>query len=167
MRQCLSDECTDHEPETTNVYELDQEVAIFRREVQNATKEIQGLMGEIIGIRQTTAGEPTRQMETTIRVNNKTETAIIDSGADINYVNKEWCTQNGIEYQVTGYGKIKAYDGSYVQGLIRKATTEFKIQGNKGRQVFHVFTETGRDNIVLGMPWLEDENPAIDWKTKK
>ena len=71
-------------------------------------------MGKIIRVQKTTTGEPTQQMETTIRVNNRMETAIIDSGADINYVNKEWCIQNGIEYQVTGYGKIKAYDGSIV-----------------------------------------------------
>jgi hypothetical protein len=106
--------------ETTDVYELDQEVAIFRKEIQSVTKEIQGLMGKIIRVRKTTTEEPTRQMETTIRVNNRTETAIIDSGAGINYVNKEWCTQNEIEYQVTGYGKIKAYNGPIVRGLIRK-----------------------------------------------
>jgi hypothetical protein len=47
MRQCLDDKSTDHEPETTDVYELDQEVAIFRKEIQSATKEIQGLMGKI------------------------------------------------------------------------------------------------------------------------
>jgi Retrotransposon gag protein/Zinc knuckle len=167
MRQCLDDKCTDHEPETTDVYELDQEVAIFREEIRNATKEIKDLMGTLIRVRKTTTEGPTRQMETTIRVNNKTETAIIDSGADINYVNKEWCTQNGIEYQITGYGKIKAYDGSIVQELIRKATIEFELQGHQGRQIFHVFTETGKDKIVLGMPWLEDENPEIDWKTKE
>jgi hypothetical protein len=26
--------------------------------------------------------------------------AIIDSGADINYANKEWCLQNGIKYDM-------------------------------------------------------------------
>ena len=45
-------------------------------------------------------------METTIRVNDKTETAIIDSGVDINYVNKEWCEQDGIDYQVRDYGRL-------------------------------------------------------------
>ena len=101
-------------------------------------------------------------METTIRVNDKAETAIID-----NYVNKEWCEQNGIDYQTTGYGKIRAYDGSTVQELIRKATIEFEVQGTKGRQTFHVFKETGQDNIVLGMPWLVEENPAINWKNER
>jgi hypothetical protein len=89
-------------------------------------------------------------METTIRVNNETETAIIDSGADINYVNKEWCEKNGIEYQITGYGKIRAYDGSIVQELIRNATVEFEMQGSKGF-TYSLFTKTGRDDIVSGM----------------
>ena len=40
MRQRFDDTCTDHEIETTNVYELDQGVSIFREEIQNATREI-------------------------------------------------------------------------------------------------------------------------------
>ena len=167
MRQCFDEECTDHEPETTDIYEMDQEVAIFRKEVQSATKEIKDLVEQVIRVRGTTTEGPVRQMETTIRINDKKEAAIIDSGADINYVNKEWCEQNGIDYQITGYGKIKAYDGSTVQEEIRKATIEFEIQGMKGQQIFHVFKETGQDNIVLGMPWLVEANPAIDWRTKE
>ena len=54
-------------------------------------------------------------MEATVLINGETEAAIIDSGADINYANEEWCSQNGIKYEITGYGKIKAYDESYVQ----------------------------------------------------
>ena len=167
MRQCPDDKCTQHEIETTDIYDIDQEVSIFRKEIQNATKEIQGLMGKIITIRKISNEGPTRQMETKIKVNDKIETAIIDSGADINYANEGWCSQNGIDYEVTGYGKVKAYDGSFVQEYIRKATVEFEIQGTTQRQVFHILKETGDDSIVLGMPWLEGENPAIDWKTKR
>ena len=84
----------------TDVYDLDQEVSIFREEIRSATKEIRNLMGNIIRIRGITKGEPTRQMETTIRVNKKMEKAIIDSGADINYANEKWCSQNGTNYEV-------------------------------------------------------------------
>ena len=101
-----------------------------------------------------------------MKVNGKKKKAIIDSGADINYANEKWCSQNEINCRITGYGKIKAYDGSYVQEQIRKATIEFEIHGIKQQQVFHILTEIGNDNIVLGMPWLESEKPAIDWKTK-
>jgi hypothetical protein len=54
----------------------------------------------------------------------------------------------------------------YVQDYVRKATFEFEIQGEVQRQIFHVLSETGQDNIVLGMPWLESENPEIDWKER-
>jgi hypothetical protein len=72
-----------------------------------------------------------RQMGTTIKVSDKRGKAIIDSGADINYANEKWCSQNGINYEITGYGKVKAYDGSFVLEYIRKATIEFEIQGIK------------------------------------
>ena len=70
-------------------------------------------MGNIIRIRGVTEGKPTRQMEATIKVNGKKERAIIDSGADINYANEKWCSQKITK--ITRYGRIKAYDGSYVQ----------------------------------------------------
>ena len=72
-------------------------------------------MENIIRIRGVTEGKPTRQMETSMKVNGKKKKAIIDSGADINYANEKWCSQNEINCRITGYGKIKAYDGSYVQ----------------------------------------------------
>ena len=167
MRQCPDDKCTEHNPETTDVYDLDQEVAIFRKEIQDATQEIRNLMGTVIRIRRTTTEGPVQQMETTIRVNDKEEKAIIDSGADINYVNYEWCRQNGIRHKSHGYGKMKAYDGTYVTGLIRKASIMLEIQGKKRWQTFCVLTETGEDNTVLGMPWLQDENLEIDWKIRE
>jgi hypothetical protein len=105
-------------------------------------------------------------METTVRVLGETMKAIIDSGADINYVNKDWCSRKKINYKITGYGKIRAYNETYVHDFVRKATFEFEINGEMQRQTFHVLAETGNDDMVLGMPWLENENPRIDWKKR-
>jgi len=165
---CLRKGCicgTSHEVETTTVYDLDKEVSIFREQIQKATKEIQDFrsMHKISGI----SGEtPTKQMETTVRVLDEDTKSIIDSGADINYVNKEWCSRKGIHYKVTGYGKIKAYNETFVEDYVRKTTFEFELDGKKQRQIFHVLTDTGKDEMVLGMPWLESENPVIDWKER-
>jgi hypothetical protein len=174
MRQCLHERCEQHDEETTITHDLDQEVSIFRKEIKDATKEIanvkeklQGLTSDKAKIRKVTGLSSSRQMEITVEVNEKTEKAIIDSGADINYANTEWCNQHGITYEVTGYGKIKAYDESYVQEMIRKATIEFRLNEEDHRQVFHVLKETGKDNMVLGMPWLVSTNPLIDWEKRE
>jgi hypothetical protein len=37
----------------------------------------------------------------------KEEKAIIDNGADVNYLNQEWCDKEKIRYEISGYGKIK------------------------------------------------------------
>jgi hypothetical protein len=165
MKQCLNEQCNLHDMETTTVYDLDKEVAIFRKEIQKATDELRNFK-ETHKIRGIAGETPTRQMETTIRILGEDTEAIIDSGADINYVNKNWCRQKGIQYQITGYGKIRAYDDTYVQDYVRKATFEFRINGERQKQIFHVLNETGKDKVVLGMPWLESENPTIDWKKR-
>jgi hypothetical protein len=51
--------------------------------------------------------------------------------------------------------------------MSEEATIEFEVQGKQQRQMFYVLTETGDDRVVLGMPWLAEENPLIDWKNRK
>ena len=166
MKQCWYSQCGLHDAENTQVCEIDQEVSIFRKEIRNAAMEIRGLARNMARIRRTSGDESTKQMNATILVDNEEVSAIIDSGADINYANEEWCLRNGIKYDTTGYGKIKAYDGSYTQEHIREASIGFQIQGVQQEQIFQVLKETGEDNVVLGMPWLESENPKIDWKER-
>jgi hypothetical protein len=103
------------------------------------------------------------QVEVTILVNGHEETAIIDSGANINYVNSKWCHQRGIKTRYIGYGKIKAYDGQYVQEYLYETNLTFKTQGQKHTQKFQVLKHTGQDPIVLGMPWLRKYNPTMNW----
>jgi hypothetical protein len=50
-------------------------------------------------------------MTTKVKVGKTTITVIIDSGADINYVNKKWCDKMQIPYKMTGWGWIKSYKG--------------------------------------------------------
>ena len=53
----------------------------------NVREKIQDLVNDETKIRKTTGITSSHQMEITVKVNNKTEKAIIDSGADINYAN--------------------------------------------------------------------------------
>jgi hypothetical protein len=92
--------------------------------------------------------------------------AVIDSGADINYVNEEWCNEKRIPYKMTGWGWIKGYSGEKVRTKILEARIGIKVQGKYSRVKFSVLKETGDDKLVLGIPWLEKANPVIDWRER-
>ena len=43
---------------------------------------------------------------------------------------------------------------------------EFEFDKEIQQRKFRVITETGTDLMVLGMPWLRDTNPEIDWQKR-
>jgi hypothetical protein len=99
-------------------------------------------------------------------VGNKTITAIVDSGADIDYVNKKWCEDMKIPYKVTGWGWVGGYKGDKEKTKLLEANIKIRVQGRFCRTRFTVLEETGDDVLVLGDPWLRDQNPDIDWKKR-
>jgi hypothetical protein len=105
-------------------------------------------------------------MTTKVKVGKETITAIIDSGADINYVNKGWCDKMKIPYKMTGWGWVRSYKGEKTRTRILEASIKTRIQGKFCRARFTVLEETGDDLLVFGDPWLADQNPDIDWKKR-
>jgi len=53
---------------------------------------------------------------------------IIDSGANVNYANREWCKRANIEMTNTGPREIRAYDGAFIKDEIHEAVIAFKIR---------------------------------------
>ena len=50
------------------------------------------------------------------------------------------------------------------KGTITQSTTlDLNISGRTKPVEFYI-TGLGRQNLILGFPWLEEENPDIDWK---
>ena len=117
---------------------------------------------EISGVDQVT----TTQLSLTALVKGKETQAIVDSGANINYANKPWCVRMGIRIWYQGFGEIKAYNGHRIQVHIYEADIEFNILGQKQKQRFSVLSNTGKDDLVLGMPWLIRYDPQIDWANR-
>ena len=78
----------------------------------------------------------------------------------------KWCDQQGFKIKTQGYGWIKSYDGKWKKIPKRTANIAFRLQGKYQRQIFKVLEETDDDLMVLGMPWLANENPKIDWKKR-
>ena len=56
-------------------------------------------------------------MSVKVKVEKKTITAIVDSGANINYVNKNWCDTLGLPYKMVGWGWVKSYKGEKTPAL--------------------------------------------------
>ena len=112
------------------------------------------------------SSEQKGQLLTEVKVGKATITAVIDSGADINYVNEQWCKEEKIPYRMTGWGWIKSYNGEKTRTKILEAKIGIKVQGKYSRTKFSVLKETGDDKLVLGIPWLEKANPVIDWKER-
>ena len=153
-------------PTNTNIIEALRET-IKRLEDHRKKGETyeQELRNEVYRIRQTKLRLGS-QMTTKVKVGKTTITAIIDSGADINYVNKKWCDKMQIPYKMTGWGWIKSYKGEKSRTNILEANIKTRIQGKFCRTRFTVLEETGDDLLVLGDPWLAEQNPDIDWKKR-
>ena len=55
MKQCLDNKCMQYDVETSTIYDKDQEISIFRKEIQDVTTEIRNLVGNVTKIRKTCA----------------------------------------------------------------------------------------------------------------
>ena len=91
--------------------------------------------------------------------------ALVDSGADISCINQHFIQKNNlptmklpipIRARNADHSNNKSGDIWYtcdlfvnIQELIQKVT-------------LHVMT-CGKENIILGLPWLKQANPTIDW----
>ena len=39
--------------------------------------------------------------------------------------------------------------------------------GERLKQTRLYVTRLGKQNVILGFPWLQDENPTVDWKSSE
>jgi hypothetical protein len=106
------------------------------------------------------------QIDINVRVGKEDVTAIIDCGANVDYVNEAWCRARGFKEEELGRGSMEGYDGSITRIKLREAEIPFEFQGKQMRQKFRIIKETSTDLLVLGMPWLKEENPAINWQKR-
>ena len=58
----------------------------------------------------TTKATQAKQLDTKVIVGNETITAIVDSGADVDYINKEWCEEKKFIVNDLGEGWMEGFD---------------------------------------------------------
>jgi len=95
--------------------------------------------------------------------------ALIDSGAGGTFIDKKFTEQNGIAL-IPIEKKIQIFnaDGTKNNSGTIEHCIWLKIQmGKKKISTRFLVTELGKDKMILGLPWLKQYNPKIDWNTGK
>ena len=95
--------------------------------------------------------------------------ALIDSGAGEIFIDQNHTWK--MEYKLTELETlVKAYnmDGTEnKKGTIKNyVNLEFSLNGKKFKEQFYV-TGLRKQKIILGLPWLKEHNPEINWQTGK
>jgi hypothetical protein len=93
--------------------------------------------------------------------------ALLDSGADGLFIDETFARNNDFTlYELPG--PLNAYN---VDGMLNKKGTitsyveaDLKIGDQIKKTRLHV-TGLGKQNVILGFPWLKDEKPTVDWKS--
>jgi hypothetical protein len=64
--------------------------------------------------------------------------------------------------------KVMNVDGTPNEaGLITEiADVILHYKGHSECTIFTV-TQTGKDDVILGLPWLKQHNPEVDWRTEE
>ena len=94
--------------------------------------------------------------------------ALIDSGAGISCINWGFVRKQRIPTQrLKTPIQARNVDNSVnSKGVIRFTTTLFLDIGGITRRATLYVMNLGNENIILGLPWLKDVNPSIDWVNK-
>jgi hypothetical protein len=78
-----------------------------------------------------------------------------------------WARSNNIPLiELSTPQRVIGIQGKELSHQIRfKAKLELEVEGRTFKQVFFTMP-TGETKLILGLEWLEEANPVIDWKTK-
>ncbi|KIN99395.1 hypothetical protein M404DRAFT_30453 [Pisolithus tinctorius Marx 270] len=93
-------------------------------------------------------------------------TALVDSGAEISCINWGFVQKHRIPTQqlTEPILAINADGTQNAKGkILFSATLYFRIKGLVHQFFFHIIN-CGLENVILGLPWLQENNPIVDWR---
>jgi len=95
--------------------------------------------------------------------------AMIDSGATEDFIDREVCNKHGIK-MITGKSQWEIYlaDGkTRAMGPVTHMTkVPMDISSHRELATFQV-ANLQNDKVILGMPWLREHNPTMDWNARR
>lgn len=95
--------------------------------------------------------------------------AMIDSGATGNFINGSVIRKYGLPTEKLAQPKALAVvDGRPIEaGRVTHCTPEMRLStDNHNEDISLWITSLGRHDVILGLPWLEANNPRIDWNAR-
>ncbi|KAG9016577.1 hypothetical protein FRB90_002945 [Tulasnella sp. 427] len=94
-------------------------------------------------------------------------TALIDSGATSNFINKTFVQENHIPTQRKIFPRFPvAIDGHAMEPIEREVQGELRMGAHREKIVMDV-AGIGKHTTILGTPWLHKHNPQIDWRKRR
>ncbi len=93
-------------------------------------------------------------------------TTLLDSGATTNFINENFVQEHHIRtHDLPSPQPLFNVDGTLNKaGTVNKyASLKLTIRKHTERIPFTV-TNIGSDNAIIGLTWLRQHNPSIDWK---
>ncbi len=99
---------------------------------------------------------------------NRSARILVDSGASKKFVSLDFCRRHHLPIGPTRRAStVRLADGSERSSRLRVFDAELSLGPYRERGDFIVMPLTGHDfDVILGMPWLEAVNPAIDWRAR-
>lgn len=98
----------------------------LKEKVEELTNEIKALK-TAMKICKTTTDEIVPQLKTKVIINKREVEVTVNSGADVNYVNEEWCEQQKFQVKTQGYGWVKSYNGRWKK-VPKRIANKHRIQ---------------------------------------
>ena len=96
-------------------------------------------------------------------------TALIDSGATGNFMHIDFVKQYNIPQELKEYPiPLEVVDGRPIStGHITHSTPSMHVLINQDHteKISLDIAPIGRHQLILGIPWLKQHNPAINWQT--
>lgn len=124
-------------------------------------------------LRQLCATGDHRQLFFWVVVEGKVVQAMMDSGAQGNFISPDIAVLHRFPTQVKEDPyQLTVVDGtstSYQDGNVNVETEPLVMITPSGHteEIQFDVTEIGQHQIILGMPWLQKHNPTVDWKTQE
>ena len=107
------------------------------------------------------------EIQTTDTAEAKSGPALVDCGAtsqfmDHNYVEQNRLTMRKLQHAIPVFN----VDGSAneVGSIMEIVDANLRYEGHTERTSFAV-TSLGKQDIILGLTWLQEHNPEINWRT--
>lgn len=97
--------------------------------------------------------------------------ALVDSGASCSFIDKKYVQDNGLPF-VMKKGRVSALvaDGRSVEsGAITHETEPITVQitDHISTVVFNITQLTTLTPVIIGLSWLTQHNPLIDWRARQ